>query len=104
MVGSCQKEGGGNKYRRRDALRRAGMWCLLFLCEENHWLGQWVKRRLLPIMKTEKLLLQKEVIPMENDNKSLSHTKWNCKYHIVFAPKYRRKVFFGEKRMEIGKN
>ena len=33
---------------------------------------------------------------------SLSHTKWNCKYHIVFAPKYRRKVFYGEKRLEIG--
>ena len=40
---------------------------------------------------------------MTNDNKSLAHTKWNCKYHIVFAPKYRRKVFFGEKRAEIGK-
>ncbi len=38
-----------------------------------------------------------------NDINSLSHTKWNCKYHIVFAPKYRRKVFFGEKRAEIGK-
>ena len=36
-----------------------------------------------------------------NDNKSLSHTKYNCKYHIVFAPKYRRKVFYGEKRREI---
>lgn len=32
-----------------------------------------------------------------NDVHSLSHSKWNCKYHIVFAPKYRRKVFFGEK-------
>ena len=29
---------------------------------------------------------------MRNDNQSLSHTKWNCKYHIVFAPKYRRQV------------
>ena len=38
-----------------------------------------------------------------NDINSLSHTKWNCKYHIVFAPKYRRKVFYGEKRIEIGK-
>ena len=38
-----------------------------------------------------------------NDNKSLAHTSWNCKYHIVFAPKYRRKVFYGEKRVEIGK-
>ena len=33
-----------------------------------------------------------------NDINSLSHTKWNCKYHIVFAPKYRRKVFYKEKR------
>ena len=33
---------------------------------------------------------------------SLAHTTWNCKYHIVFAPKYRRKVFFGQKRLEIG--
>ncbi len=37
-----------------------------------------------------------------NDTKSLAHTKWNCKYHIVFAPKYRRKVFYGEKRRVIG--
>ena len=37
-----------------------------------------------------------------NDTNSLAHTKWNCKYHIVFAPKYRRKVFYGEKRVEIG--
>ena len=29
-----------------------------------------------------------------NDAHSLSHRKWNCKYHIVFAPKYRRKVFY----------
>ena len=38
-----------------------------------------------------------------NDINSLSHTKWNCKYHIVFAPKYRRKVFYHEKRVAIGK-
>lgn len=36
-----------------------------------------------------------------NDRNTLAHTKWNCKYHIVFAPKYRRKVFFDEKRKEI---
>ena len=35
------------------------------------------------------------------DVDSLAHTKWNCKYHIVFAPKYRRKVFYEEKRLEI---
>ena len=38
-----------------------------------------------------------------NDINSLSHTKWNCKYHVVFAPKYRRKVFYKEKRLAIGK-
>lgn len=37
-----------------------------------------------------------------NDIHSLSHSKRNCKYHIVFAPKYRRKVFYAEKRTEIG--
>ena len=39
---------------------------------------------------------------MSKDTNSLAHTKWNCKYHIVFAPKYRRKVFYGQKRKEIG--
>ena len=38
-----------------------------------------------------------------NDINRLSHTSWNCKYHIVFAPKYRRKVFYKEKRPMIEK-
>ena len=38
-----------------------------------------------------------------NNNNSLSHTSWNCKYHIVFAPKYRRKIFYNEYKLEIGK-
>ena len=38
----------------------------------------------------------------QDNNLSLSHTLWNCKYHVVFAPKYRRKVFYGSKRLEIG--
>ena len=38
-----------------------------------------------------------------NDINSLAHSKWNCKYHIVFAPKYRRMVFCGQKKNEIGK-
>ena len=36
-----------------------------------------------------------------NNNNSLSHTTWNCKYHIVFAPKYRRKVAYGKSREDI---
>ena len=38
-----------------------------------------------------------------NNNNSLAHTSWNCKYHIVFAPKYRRKIFYNEYKVEIGK-
>ena len=38
-----------------------------------------------------------------NDINSLAHSKWNCKYHIVFAPKYRRMVFYGEKKIAVGK-
>lgn len=40
--------------------------------------------------------------PTLDDAHSLSHTKWNCKYHVVFAPKYRRKAFYGERRLDIG--
>ena len=42
-------------------------------------------------------------MPKKQDNivNSLAHTKWNCKYHIVFAPKYRRKIFCEEKRLAI---
>ncbi len=39
---------------------------------------------------------------MSKDIHSLSHSKWNCKYHVVFAPKYRRKIFYETKRLEIG--
>ena len=35
------------------------------------------------------------------DMNSLSHTKWECKYHIVFAPKFRRKVAYGQLRQDI---
>jgi len=38
-----------------------------------------------------------------DDESSLSHTKWNCQYHIVFTPKYRRKAIFGKIRSDIGK-
>ena len=37
------------------------------------------------------------------DSESLAHTKWNCKFHIVFAPKYRRQVVYGRLRTEIGR-
>ena len=37
------------------------------------------------------------------DTNSLAHTTWNCKYHIVFAPKYRRQAIYGKIRADIGK-
>ena len=40
---------------------------------------------------------------MKLDVESLAHTKWNCKYHIVFAPKYRRQVIYGKIKEDIGK-
>ena len=39
---------------------------------------------------------------MNDSNNSLSHCKWNCKYHIVFAPKYRRQVIYGKIKTDIG--
>lgn len=38
-----------------------------------------------------------------NDINSLSHTKWNCKYHIVFCPKFRRHVFYQQKKEAVGR-
>lgn len=40
---------------------------------------------------------------MGNDVESLAHMKWRCQYHIVFAPKYRRRIIYGKYRAEIGK-
>ena len=40
---------------------------------------------------------------MKDDISSLSHSTWNCKYHIVFAPKYRRRAIYGQIKKDIGK-
>ena len=39
---------------------------------------------------------------MKLDTNSLAHTQWNCKYHIVFAPKYRRQIIYGKIKVDIG--
>ena len=39
---------------------------------------------------------------MIRQNNSLAHTTWNCKYHIVFAPKYRRQIIYGKYKANIG--
>ena len=45
---------------------------------------------------------QTEEFFMSKDTNSLAHTTWNCKYHIVFAPKYRRQVIYGKIKKDIG--
>ncbi|MCC7666203.1 IS200/IS605 family transposase [Liquorilactobacillus satsumensis] len=40
---------------------------------------------------------------MSKDDNSLAHTRWNCKYHIVFTPKYRRRNIYGELKKDIGR-
>ncbi|WP_343105079.1 transposase, partial [Escherichia coli] len=86
------------------------------MCTENPQLG-WGFRKAFsfePVIKTPFDLLKhlavwqlqesnkkSKGVPMGNE-KSLAHTRWNCKYHIVFAPKYRRQVFYREKRRATG--
>jgi hypothetical protein len=41
-------------------------------------------------------------IPSIGEYQSLSHTKWECKYHVVFIPKRRRKTLFGQVRQHLG--
>ncbi len=86
----------------------------LFLCKRKPRDSRVVQKRLTDEKKSP-LWYNKDDLPVKNknhkgdlsmskeniDNNILAHTKWNCKYHIVFAPKYRRKVFFEEKRLEI---
>ena len=40
---------------------------------------------------------------MKLDTSSLAHTQWECKYHIVFAPKYRRQIIYGKIKADVGK-
>ena len=35
------------------------------------------------------------------DNQSIQHTRWNCTYHIVFIPKYRRKIMYGANKKDL---
>jgi putative transposase len=46
--------------------------------------------------------LNEEEAKVNSSTENLKHTKWECKYHVVFIPKYRRKVMYGEIRRELG--
>ena len=49
-----------------------------------------------------KIKKSKEDQVVKLDTDSLAHTQWNCKYHIVFAPKYRRQIMYGKIKSDIG--
>ena len=52
-------------------------------------------------MRLLKPIYNGKVILMANKANSLSHTKWVCKYHIVFTPKYRRKIIYNQYKESI---
>lgn len=88
---------------------------------KNHSLGEWLKkaygdeaRNKIPfviifvIIKVQSINCTKNskrsTLNMRlNDINSLLHTKWKYKYHIILTSKYRRKVFYEEKRIAVGK-
>ena len=51
-------------------------------------------------LPTKTIKISKEDQVMKLDTDSLAHTQWNCKYHIVFAPKYRRQIIYGKIKSE----
>ena len=48
-------------------------------------------------------IYKKESDFLSNKANALAHTKWMCKYHIVFTPKYRRKIIYNQYRKDLGK-
>ncbi len=79
------------------------------LAQKNHQLTWWNKKFLdtrlsfLGIHLMCSSIETKEGKFFMNGNQSLSHTHWNCKYHIVFAPKFRRKAIYVKIKNDIGK-
>ena len=56
---------------------------------------------IINVVRQPQIKIKKEEFVMK-DNNSLAHSTWNCKYHIVFAPKYRRMEIYGKIRKDIG--
>lgn len=84
------------------------------MLNENHLLCGWFKKAFSVVLEIKKpphvkdkkgfptiLSKHEEVYPMKDTN-SLAHTTWNCKYHIVFAPKYGRQIIYGKYKVSIG--
>ena len=59
-------------------------------------------RRILTIVQTVNIRAGKVVVAMTQKAYNLLHTKWMCKYHIVFMSKYRRKIIYNQIRDDVG--
>ncbi len=80
----------------------------LFNCKRKPYAMRMVQKRFyhchknaslrarINIGQPTKIINTRRCYLMSSDTNSLAHTKWNCKYHIVFAPKYRRQVIYGK--------
>ena len=86
LIKTPRLSGGQSKLQRRDNEKR-------ILLAYNFVCG---------LQTASKLNKEDFFMSFDNDLHSLSHTKWNCKYHVVFAPKYRRKAFYEARRIEVG--
>lgn len=85
---------------------------MLFLCNENPQfvLGGGSKKLIAMSSQNEASLLELSWLDKKlerkvsniKDNSGLAHSKWNCKYHMVFAPKYRRMLIYRKLKQEIG--
>ena len=78
-----------------------------FVKQKNHLLCGWWELLKLTVQNLQcynndgSPTTSKDKGGIHMDMNSLSHTKWNCKYHIVFAPKFRRKVIYGQLKRDI---
>jgi putative transposase len=76
--------------------------------DKNHPLSGWRPRVIHPNHPSARIVIvqatnkAKKGDLMVNTSNSLAHTKWMCKYHIIFAPKYRRKIIYNQYRESIG--
>lgn len=90
-------------------LRYSGVFLIVKINHQFYW---WSQKALALRQKNNPPSVKMKKVRQPNfkteggtllDKSSLAHTKWNCKYHVVFAPKYRRQAIYGKIKGDIGK-
>jgi len=103
-VNKCYFLERGEQYGIKSKIKRWGYPQCFYYGNENPGLGPGFQKAFSVVLKKlphgAKIFLVRQPkyqhggSPMSKDNNSLAHTTWNCKYHIVFAPKYRRQIIY----------